>query len=379
MDAIHPQGGPLALEPLDVSPVADGPVRPIVDGATAPAVGEREVPMASADKFLASAIEEYQDGQIDQALWARASAQSGDDESLVIAAYLRARATALQLQKRDRRRERRASRTNARQDTRNHRVEPKSRSEIPSAGAAGVRFRGVQLSSKFAAAAAAAVLASVVAAAWLIASPQESESIGPPSVSAVKPSTKEPAASRVGGTQPVAVGASGGASEGDSVPELKATVQQLKDTGNWNVFVLYAAKWTRDDPNNAAAWNELSIGYTNLHQYDDALVAATKAVELSPAEAPFLRNLGHLNITLERLPEAGSAFERALAANSGDADALCGAALVAHRLGRTNDAEAIARRVKSSDGSCQGLSDGESVAVVVGRVGATKRASSVPR
>ena len=159
-------------------------------------------------------------------------------------------------------------------------------------------------------------------------------------------------------------------------PKLKVTVQQLKDAGNWNVLVLYASKWTRDEPNNAAAWNELSIGYTKLHQFNDALVAATKAVELSPEDAPLWRNLGHLNLKLDRLPEAGSAFDRALAANSDDADALCGAALVAHRQGRTKDADAIARRAKSADGSCQGLSDGESVTVVVSSVPATKPASS---
>jgi tetratricopeptide (TPR) repeat protein len=80
-------------------------------------------------------------------------------------------------------------------------------------------------------------------------------------------------------------------------------VQQLKDAGNWNVFVLHAAKWTREEPNNAAAWNELAIGYTKLHQYDDALVPATKAAELSPDEAPLWRNLGHLNLKLDRLPK----------------------------------------------------------------------------
>jgi len=146
-------------------------------------------------------------------------------------------------------------------------------------------------------------------------------------------------------------------------------VQQLKDAGNWNVLVLYASKWTRDEPDNAAAWKELSIGYANLRQFNDAAVAATKAAELSPAEALLWRNVGHLNLTLERLPEAESAFDRALAIGADDADALCGAALVALRSGR-KDADAIARRVKSPD-ACPGLSDGESVTVVA-RVAATK-------
>jgi Flp pilus assembly protein TadD len=156
-------------------------------------------------------------------------------------------------------------------------------------------------------------------------------------------------------------------------------VQELKDAGNWNVLVLYASKWTRDEPGNVAAWKELSIGYANLRQFNDALVAATKAVELSPGEALLWRNIGHLNVTLEQLPEAESAFDRALAVSSDDADALCGAALFAYRQGRMKDAGAIARRVHPSDGSCPGVSAGESVAVVAGRAAATKPASSVRR
>jgi tetratricopeptide (TPR) repeat protein len=156
-------------------------------------------------------------------------------------------------------------------------------------------------------------------------------------------------------------------------------VRQLKDAGNWNVLVLYASEWTRKEPNNSAAWSELSVGYANLRQFNDALAAAERAVELSPQDALLWRNLGHLNLNLERLPEAGSAFDRALAVRSEDADALCGAALVAHRLGRTKDAEAMARRVNSAAGSCPGLSEGESVAVAAGRVGPRKPASPAGR
>lgn len=379
MDAIRPNAEPLALEPMDVSSADDGAARPTGERAPAPAAGERELAMTAADPFLETAVREYQEGHIDPILWARASAQPGDDESLVIAAYLRARATALQVKKRDRRRERRARSANETQETRIRKVEPERRSDIPANEFAGVKLRGVQLTPKYTAAAAVA-LASVVAAVWFIASPPQSESIGPPSVSAVAPATRQPArASPIARTQPAVAKASGGTSEGDKGAELKATVQQLKDAGNWNVFVLYTAKWTRDEPNNAAAWNELSLGYTNLHQYDDALVAAMKAVALTPEEAPLWRNIGHLNLKLDRLPEAGSAFDKVLAASSEDADALCGAAMVARRLGRTKDADAIASRVKAADGGCRGLSDGESVTVVVTGNPATKPASSARR
>jgi len=188
-------------------------------------------------------------------------------------------------------------------------------------------------------------------------------------------SSVEPAAA-VPLRQPVA--ASGGVvKESESLQELKATVQRLKDAGNWNVFVLYASKWTREEPASAAAWNELSKGYARLHQLDDAVFAATKAAELSPDDVALWRNVGHLNLTLERLPEAGGAFDRVLAASSDDADALCGNALVAHGLGRMKDAFAMAARVKAAGGSCEGLSDGETVAVVVRPPAIAKSPSSI--
>src|SRR5208282_1535577 len=52
----------------------------------------------AADDFLARAAKEHQEGRIDPALWRLAAEQGAQDEALVIAAYIRARATALQLQ-----------------------------------------------------------------------------------------------------------------------------------------------------------------------------------------------------------------------------------------------------------------------------------------
>jgi endonuclease YncB( thermonuclease family) len=65
--------------------------------------------------------------------------------------------------------------------------------------------------------------------------------------------------------------------------------------------------------------------------------------------------------------------------NSDDADALCGAALIAQRQGRPKDADAIAKRVKSIDGSCPRVSDGDSAVVVVGGSAAGKPGSVVGR
>jgi cytochrome c-type biogenesis protein CcmH/NrfG len=345
--------------------------------------------MTAADEFLAAATREHQEGHVDTVLWARALAQSGADESLAIAAYLRARATALRLERRDRRVERRARKAGSLQDTtmqdtttrdtRKRNADAETYPENTAATVAGVRLGSALPKLKYAVMAAIA-LVSVVAVVQLMAPPQESGSARPPSVSVAAPSAERSSPARpVESGQPIAGSANGGTNHDDARPSLEAMVQQLKDAGNWNVLVLYASEWTRKQPDNASAWNELSIGYANLRQFDDALGAAEKAVGLSPQDARLWRNLGHLNLNLERLPEARSAFDRVLALSAEDADALCGAALVAQKLGQTKDADAIARRAKAAAGGCPGLSDGESVAVVARQSAAPKPVSSVRR
>jgi tetratricopeptide (TPR) repeat protein len=185
--------------------------------------------------------------------------------------------------------------------------------------------------------------------------------------------------SPLGSEQPVVKSATGATNQGGPDPTLEDTVLQLKNAGKWNVLVLYASEWTRREPNNAAAWHELSVGYAKLRQLDDALDAANKAVQLSPGDALLWRNLGHVNLAVERFPEAGTAFDRALAVSSDDADALCGAALVAQRLGRPKDADAIARQAKSIAGSCPESSPGESATVPTGKPAVRKSIASVGR
>jgi len=371
MNAIRPPNTPLALDPMEV-PTTD-------DGSSDGAEGKTGLRMTAADEFLAVAAKEYQEGKVDRDLWTRALAQSGADESLTIAAYLRARATALRLQRRDRREKRQASTARSTQGTRNRKVDAEPHSEDTSAPAPGVRLGGAQPKLKYAAVSALA-LASVVAVVWLMAPSRKTESAGQPSASVAAPSADRTSPARPAeSAQPVAGSTRSGANQDDGRPSLEAMVRQLKDAGNWNVLVLYASEWTRKQPDNAAAWSELSIGFANLHQFNDALGAAERAVELAPRDALLWRNLGHLNLTLERLPEAGSAFDRVLALNADDADALCGAALVADRLGRTKDADAIARRAKAAGSGCRGLSEGESVAVMAPQPAARKPASSVGR
>ncbi len=96
MGANSPLGKTLALEPVEVStPAVDG-ARPAASESPAKADPQRDLRMTTADEFLAAAAKEYEAGTIDRVLWRQAADQYGRDVSLVIAAYLRARATALQ-------------------------------------------------------------------------------------------------------------------------------------------------------------------------------------------------------------------------------------------------------------------------------------------
>jgi cytochrome c-type biogenesis protein CcmH/NrfG len=140
------------------------------------------------------------------------------------------------------------------------------------------------------------------------------------------------------------------------------------------VLVLYANEWTRKEPKNPIAWRELSVGYANLQQFNDALDAATKAVELSPEDALPWRNLGQINLTVDRLHEADIAFGRALALNPDDADARCGAALVAQRQERPKDPNAFTRRVGPADGGCFDVSFASAAVVSTG--GAARKPGS---
>jgi tetratricopeptide (TPR) repeat protein len=380
MGVNSPRSRTLSLEPADVSTPAVEEARPASDESSAKGDAQRDLRMTTADEFLAAAAKEYETGNIDRVLWRQAADQHGRDVSLVIAAYLRARATALQLRHKadalaqiqppeDGAKE--SSSANARKTEAGPRVESE-----PTRFA--MFLRGVPPKALYAGGAVAA-LASAVAVTSLVVSLRHSESVQPPTAAAATSSADGPALpTPLKSQQPLVMTSSrGGTNEGGS-DSLAATVRELKIAGNWNVLVLYANEWTRKEPNNPVAWRELSVGYANLKQFNDALDAATKAVQLSPEDALPWRNLGQINLTVDRLPEAAVAFGRALAVSPEDADARCGAALVAQRQARPKDPNAVTRRVGPADGGCLDLSYADTVVSASGAAARTP-VSSVGR
>src|SRR6266403_2179015 len=187
MDVNPPIGNALALEPVNLATPGGEAPREVSNESSANPKPERDLGITTTDEFLAAAAMEYQKGHIDQALWRRVADQC-EDASLVIAAYLRVRATALH-QKQDEHLQRQARKAGPGLTAGEQKVEPEPRLETVSTTVAAVRSLGMQPKLKYLAVAAAA-LASVAIVVWLIAAPWESESVAQPIVSAARPSLR---------------------------------------------------------------------------------------------------------------------------------------------------------------------------------------------
>ena len=369
----------LSLEAVEVSARAVDEVRPASDESSGKGDAQRDLRMTTADEFLAAAAKEYETGKIDRVLWRQAADQYGRDVSLVIAAYLRARATALQSrQKPAENAEIKLRGAGSSQDAKVRNVEPAPAVEIEPTDLPRISLRGVNPKILYFGGAVVA-LAAAVAIVYLVVSLRQSESLRPPVVAAATSvASRLASATPLNNEQALVKTSRAGANQGGA-DALAATVRELKIAGNWNVLVLYANEWTRKEPDNAAAWRELSVGYANLQQFNDALDAATKAVQLSPEEALLWRNLGQINLTVDRLPEAAIAFGRALAINPDDADARCGAALVAQRQARPKDPNALTKHVGPAEGGCLDVSYGDASVVSAGGGAARKPVIPVGR
>ena len=379
MDANRPRSKTLELEPVEVSSAGAELARPPAEESRTDAKEQRDLRMTTSDEFLATAAREYEAGTVDRALWRRAVDQCRNDPSLVIAAYLRARAMELQSRQKpdDRSSEGRAAPSTP--GTTQPDPDARPPAQITSTFFPGVASSGVKRKLVLSGAAVAA-LACLVVILYMMVSPSGRESDQSRTAAVAAPSSNRSAAAAApGGARSVVTNSASDAKPDRVKPALAATVQQLKEAGNWNVLVLYAAEWTRQEPGNSAAWRELSGGYARLHQYNDALDAAAKAAQLSPADAVAWRNLGQINLAVDRLPEAAYAFDKALAVSPDDAGALCGVAAVAQRQSAPKGGDPMAGRDATPDPVCLGLAAREITTAPVGASSVRKIVSSAGR
>lgn len=98
-------------------------------------------------------------------------------------------------------------------------------------------------------------------------------------------------------------------------PDLPEDFRAVQDG-----FLAEAEKIVAADPANADAsiWVGRRLGY--LGRYNDAIAVYRKGAEAHPADARFLRHLGHRFITLRRLDEAIGSLEAAAALMAGRPD-----------------------------------------------------------
>jgi cytochrome c-type biogenesis protein CcmH/NrfG len=342
-------------------------------------------------RFLAEATLEFETGHIEQPLWAQAMEKAAGDPAEAKTVYLRARATALQVEKRERRAARSMRRAQASIDEKGQRVDSsdkKVRAVNAAAPSAAPTRRGVALIG--------AALGSLAIAGALIALHPWDASQGRPDTGRADASAVAPTPSRT--TKAVAASGTAVVRRETSGEDLGAKVRELRAAGNWNVLVLYAAEWTRKQPANPEAWKELGRGYLAMRQYRDALDALTKAAQLGPSDFQTWQDLGRVNVELydaeaalpafaravqlnERdvtslvsigmlqeqlghLSDARTAFAAALVISPGDGEALCGAEAVARKEGRLKDADALRRNIDADGRRCRTPDASESTVAV---------------
>ncbi len=391
---------PAAAAPLGLQLVDDRPVAPVAPPAASQQIDlvafgtkraladmpEGAAAAAAADPMMAEALREYQNGNIDLPLWSRAIAQHESDQPKAVAAYLQARATALKLERRHRRVADPAPPVRA--------AVPLARPDAPGRDddddtAVRESQHRAQAVRKYAIVATPVVAALVIGVWWMIAmsdrdSAQASFNVAGPAATAKAPTVA------VAAQRPTRV-----VKEEDSGTYFAGKILDLKSAGNWNVLVLFASEWTRKQPESAVAWKELSVGYSNMRQFNDALESGAKATQLAPNDPLMWRNLGQVNLDLQeseaalkaferaaaldpadvfsqlqvgtlsaqlgRLPQARTAFEQVLAADPENPDALCATVAIAHRQGRGKDADGIAKQARGAE-KCRELPN--AVAVV---------------
>ena len=372
---------PVATVPSGVTPMSpkgrpegeSDPERARVKGSpmNAPTI----TPAGAAERYLAEATLELEAGQVDQPLWMRAVTQANGDEAAARVAYLKARATAIRM---------------ARREVRNERAERRMRvlGELhpePRAAVAGRGFAGLVTRNRIIAAAIGGAV--VLAGAWFVLSDPATS----PAVAAAAPQKAEnspPGAAQSPGQAAAVPGGTASAAESQraQVQALATKVAELSAAGNWNVLVLHAAEWTRKDPNNPEAWLALGSGFSRLKQHAEAAEALAKATTLAPERPEVWRGLGEAKAAWGATDEAIVAFERAvamddrdiasivrigllqavtgdlakakgtldraLALNPADVEALCGSAAVAQKAGRAKDAQAHAGQAASLGAAC---------------------------
>ena len=295
----------------------------------------------STDRHRIAATTEFEKGEIDQPLWDRAFAQAKGDRKAALAIYLPARATALRLMKRD------TTPPSARP------ASPRTADPSPSTITRSAREndggrsrrdnRRAQYKS-YGIKAAAVVGAGVVIFAFLTFVYPGSDSSTTSAIASTVSAATQAKSQASAASKAAELKAVEAATRIDATQKLIAKIEEFRATDNWNLLVLYTTEWTRQEPGNAAAWSQLSQGFERLRQFAEAREAATSAVKLAPKEARYWRNLGDLDIELNRQEDALKAFEVAAGLDDKDVHSIVQIGILNIALSRLAEAKAASTR-----------------------------------
>ena len=91
--------------------------------------------------------------------------------------------------------------------------------------------------------------------------------------------------------------------------EYKAAVKAIKGK-DYAAAVELLEEVVEAEPDNADAWNHMGFSLRNLRQFDDALAAYEKALDIEPKHKGALEYKGELFLTLGNLEGAEEMFDR---------------------------------------------------------------------
>ncbi|MBS0319138.1 MAG: tetratricopeptide repeat protein [Proteobacteria bacterium] len=286
----------------------------------------------SQDPHFVNAVSEYRNGVVDRMLWQKALAQNGGDAAAALPLYLRNRAIALRMLRRD----------SAGGAARSAPPAARSPARPPSQKAASeVLFnppeapRSASRMPLIAAVAGAVVVVAGVVGYFMMSGGQGDASLNSavPVKARAAPAPAAPVeAETKGKVDPAAVA------------QLRDKVAGLKAQRNWNVFTLYASEWTRLEPNNPVAWNQLSLGYQALHQWEDAIETAQKAATMAGTDGALWRDVGTILLQQNRYDAAREAFARAAEINGSDTVSLVRMGVIDVAYSRYADAKTVLDR-----------------------------------
>lgn len=99
------------------------------------------------------------------------------------------------------------------------------------------------------------------------------------------------------------------------------SAHELFDKQDWQGLENLAERWAVEQPSRGRAWMFLGMARNYLRKFDEALVAYTQAVRLSPDDAWVLFNTGLLYTSMLDSPKAVAMYHRALDVNPGMVEA----------------------------------------------------------